>query len=99
MADVKDRDKKPDGRTNPYTFTEPRPKAEIVAEAYEIEQPTPTQEECDEAKLAALGQTEPPEPPPEGTGTQNAQPKPGTKTVEAEKPGGYQTRAANPKSE
>jgi hypothetical protein len=74
---------------------------ERVAKAYEIETPTPTQEENDAAKLAALGQ-EPEEPPPEPpvqNGTQSAQPKPGTKTVEAEKPGGYSTRTTSAKTE
>jgi len=70
---------------------------ERVAKAYEIETPTPTQEENDAAKLAAMGQEPDPPPPPEG-GVQSssgaaAGSKTGTKTVEAERPGGYSTRS------
>ena len=62
MADQKDqprhgRDvsgKDDPARTRPYEFNEPRSQAEIVAQAYEIETPTPTQEENDQAKLDAL---------------------------------------------
>jgi hypothetical protein len=76
---------------------------ERVAKAYEHEDPTPTQEENDAAKLMAMGQ-DPGEvnPPPEGVAAaapSGAAAKPGTKTVEAEKPGGYQTRATPAKTE
>ena len=41
-------------RTRPYQFNEPRPQADIVAQAYDHEDPTPTQEENDQAKLDAI---------------------------------------------
>jgi hypothetical protein len=54
---------------------------ERVAKAYEIETPTPTQEENDAAKLAALGQESGEvNPPPEGMATQQPASK---KTSEA----------------
>ena len=79
-------------RTRPYTFNEPRPQAEIVAQAYEVETPTPTQEENDAAKMAAIYQ-------PEGSGdpqsVKDADAK--KKSMEAKPAGaGYQTRAATP---
>lgn len=98
MADVKDRDKKPDGRTEPYTWSNPRPKAEIVAEAYTIEEPTPTQEECDNAKLAATNQT-PPEPPPEGAVLNPPAGQQQRRAVEANQPGGYQTRSTEQRTD
>jgi hypothetical protein len=75
---------------------------ERVAKAYEIETPTPTQEENDAAKLSALGQT--PEPPPEGV-TGAAQPtqmgqQPQKRNVEANQPsGGYNTRSTETKKD
>jgi len=73
---------------------------ERVAQAYEHEDPTPTQAENDAAKLAATNQEpEPPPPPPEGGVTQQpAGSQSQRRSVEANKPGsGYDTRSTEHK--
>ena len=85
------------GRTRPMQVDEARSKEEIVEQAYTHLDPTPTQAEADAGKLAALNMT----PPDEGGGTSaDAQKKKDEqqhqKELEAQKSGGYQTRAANP---
>jgi hypothetical protein len=102
MADPKDQPrhghdthgKDDPARTRPFTFNEPRPQAEIVAEAYDHEDPTPTQEENDKAKLDAIHI-------PDGAGDPQSAEAKRKKELEANKqPGqGYQTRAATPKAE
>jgi len=91
MADPKDdKDKKVDPRTASFIHPEPRSQAEIVAEAYDHEDPTPTQMENDAAKVAAMhgGST------PEGGGDPQAAEAKRKKELEANRPGGYQTRGA-----
>ena len=80
-------------RLRPYEFNQPRSQAEIVAQAYDHEDPTPTQEENDAAKLEAIFQ-----PPGSGDPQQAEQKRKEReqKELEAQKSGGYQTRAANP---
>jgi hypothetical protein len=104
MADPKDtktqqpthsrdpRDAKDDaGRLHPYTFNEPRPQAEIVEQAYDHEEPTPTQAENDAAKKAAMYQ-------PEGSGdpqmVKDAEAKKKKDMEAANRPGSYQTKTA-----
>jgi len=105
MADPKDqprhgRDtagKDDPARTRPFEMNEPRSKEEIVQQAYDHEDPTPTQEENDAAKLAALNLT-----PPEGEGGEaeaaRQKKEREQKELEGQRSGGYQTRAstANP---
>ena len=94
MADPKDnKDYKNDpARTKPYTFEEPRPKEEIVAQAYDHEQPTPTQMEADQAKLAAISGGAIPE----GGGDPQAAKKKELEAAQKPSTGGYQTRASTP---
>jgi hypothetical protein len=84
------------GRLTPYTFNEPRPQAEIVAQAYEIETPTPTQEENDQAKKDAMYQ-DPGSLDPQKAEAKKKQDEERRKQMEAKPAGGYQTRAAAPK--
>ena len=104
MADTKDqprhgRDvtgKDDPARTRPYTFNEPRPKEEIVQQAYDHEDPTPTQAELDQGKLDAIHQD------PGSLDPQSAEAKQKRereqRDMAAQQGGGYQTRAtqANP---
>jgi len=98
MADTKDqprhgRDvtgKDDPARTRPYTFNEPRPKEEIVQQAYDHEDPTPTQAELDQAKLDSIYQ-------PEGSGDpQMAERQKKERDMAAQQGGGYQTRQSTP---
>jgi hypothetical protein len=106
MADQKDqprhgRDvsgKDDPARTSPYTFNEPRPQAEIVAQAYEIETPTPTQEENDQAKKDAMWQ-DPGSLDPQKAEAKKKQDEERRKQMEAKPAGGYATRAATPKAD
>ena len=99
MADQKDetrhgRDvtgKDDPARTRPYEFNAPRSQAEIVEQAYQHEDPTPSQEENDAAKLEAIFQ-------PPGSGDPQRAEAAKKKQMEGGQSGGYQTRAstANP---
>jgi len=78
-------------RTNPYEFNKPRSQAEIVEQAYQHEDPTPSQEELDEAKLDAIFQ-----PPGSGDPQRAADAEAKKKQMEGGQSGGYQTRAVTP---
>lgn len=79
-------------RTRPYTFNEPREQAEIVAEAYDVETPTPTQMENDQAKVAAMHGGSIPEGGGDPQMAKEAEAKK-KKDMEASKsPAGYQTK-------
>jgi len=86
-------------RTHPFEFNKPRTQAEIVEQAYDHDDPTPTQEENDQAKLDAIHI-------PDGGGDpQQAEAKrkkeQERKDLEAQRGNqpGYQTRATQPKPE
>jgi hypothetical protein len=88
-------------RTQPYQFNEPRPKEEIVKQAYDHETPTPTQEENDQAKLDAIFQPPGSGDPQQAAAKKKQQDEERRKQMEAKPaPGtpGYQTRATTPQS-